>query len=140
MRIGVIRKLGQLDGRAGAFEKLADLVAGDPSVAGITLSLRRAMADRSLSALNASPNRAGLCANYLDAPSGAAATLDGDGFNELLFAAALAALILRCRNADGTDTLRQTLQRQCAKRAPLFAPEVEKAALHKLVRELLGRR
>jgi putative glycosyltransferase (TIGR04348 family) len=55
-------------------------------------------------------------------------------------AAALAALILRCRNADGTDTLRQTLQRQCAKRAPLFAPEVEKAALHKLVRELLGRR
>ena len=81
MRIGVIRKLGQLDGRAGAFEKLADLVAGDPSVAGITLSLRRAMADRSLSALNASPNRAGLCANYLDAPSGAAATLDGDGFN-----------------------------------------------------------
>jgi putative glycosyltransferase (TIGR04348 family) len=51
-------------------------------------------------------------------------------------AGALAALIRRCRKA-GSDTLLATLQRQCAKRAPLFAPEAESAALHKLVRELL---
>lgn len=55
-------------------------------------------------------------------------------------AAALAALILRCRNADGTDKLLAKLQRQCAKRAPLFAPEAERAALRKLVRELLAGR
>jgi putative glycosyltransferase (TIGR04348 family) len=54
-------------------------------------------------------------------------------------AAALAALILRCRNAD-SDPLLATLQRQCAKRAPLFAPEAERAALHSLVRELLADR
>jgi glycosyltransferase involved in cell wall biosynthesis len=51
-------------------------------------------------------------------------------------AGALAALIRRCRKAS-SDTLLATLQRQCAKRAPLFAPEAESAALHKLVRELL---
>jgi glycosyltransferase involved in cell wall biosynthesis len=52
-------------------------------------------------------------------------------------AAALAALVRRCRPAD-TDPLLATLQRQCAKRAPLFAPEAERAALHTLVRELLA--
>ena len=81
MRSGVIRKFGELDGRTGAFEKLADLVAGNPSVAGITLALRRAMPNRSLGRLGISPERTGLCANYLDAPSGAAAALDGDSFN-----------------------------------------------------------
>ncbi|MCE9630025.1 MAG: asparagine synthase (glutamine-hydrolyzing) [Planctomycetia bacterium] len=83
MRTSVIRRLGELDGRTGAFEKLADLVAGDPSVAGIALSLRRAMPNRSLSALGFYPGCTGLGVNYLDARSdtGAAATLDGDGFN-----------------------------------------------------------
>ena len=51
-------------------------------------------------------------------------------------AAELAALIERCRHA-GSDPLLATLQRQCAKRAPLFAPETEHAALHSLVHELL---
>lgn len=51
-------------------------------------------------------------------------------------AAALAALIERSRNAD-SDPLLANLQRQCATRAPLFAPEAESAALHKFVRELL---
>ncbi len=51
-------------------------------------------------------------------------------------AAALAALIERCRHADA-DPLLATLQRQCAKRAPLFAPDAERTALHSLVRELL---
>lgn len=51
-------------------------------------------------------------------------------------AGALAALIARCRNA-GLDPLLATLQRQCATRAPLFAPGAESAALHGLVRELL---
>ncbi len=51
-------------------------------------------------------------------------------------AAALAALIERCRHADA-DPLLATLKRQCAKRAPLFAPDAERTALHSLVRELL---
>jgi putative glycosyltransferase (TIGR04348 family) len=55
-------------------------------------------------------------------------------------AQSLAALILRCRNADGTDKLLTKLQRQCAKRAPLFAPGAERAALSGLVRELLASR
>lgn len=60
---------------------------------------------------------------------------------------ALAALVLRCqessrrdaarsRSQDGDDLL-GTLQGQCAKRAPLFAPEAERAALQNLVRQLL---
>lgn len=55
-------------------------------------------------------------------------------------AEALAALILRCRNADGKDRLLARLRRQCAKRAALFAPEAEHTALHRLARDLLGRR
>jgi putative glycosyltransferase (TIGR04348 family) len=51
-------------------------------------------------------------------------------------AGALADLIRRCRDA-GSDPLLATLQRQCALRAPLFAPDAERAALHSLVRELL---
>ena len=81
MRTSVIYKLGEIDGRAVVFEKLADLVAGDPSVAGITLSLRRAMANRQLSELGVSLDRTGLLPNCLDAASGTGAVLDGDGFN-----------------------------------------------------------
>ena len=55
-------------------------------------------------------------------------------------AAALAALLRRChegrRRPDGEDLL-QTLAAQCARRAPLFAPAAERAALRTLVRELL---
>ncbi len=58
-------------------------------------------------------------------------------------AAALAALILRChesrRQRDGDDLL-QTLAAQCAHRAPLFAPAAERAALLRLVSDLLGSR
>ncbi len=55
-------------------------------------------------------------------------------------AAALAALIRRCRNREGKDKLLATLRRQCTKRAPLFAPEAERAALQSLVRGLLADR
>lgn len=48
--------------------------------------------------------------------------------------AALAALLARAR--DDPDML-PTLWRQCARRAPLFAPEAEAAALHRIVAGLL---
>lgn len=57
-------------------------------------------------------------------------------------AAALAALLRRChesrRPGHGEDLLRR-LARQCARRAPLFRPEAERAALLRLVRDLLVR-
>ena len=81
MRASAVRKVGEFDGRRGAYEKLADVVAGDHSVAGVTLSLRRAMRDRSLAALGLVPGRAGLRENFLDSPTGAAVRLDGDAFN-----------------------------------------------------------
>lgn len=54
---------------------------------------------------------------------------------------ALAALILRChqsRNLPPDGNLLRTLARQCALRAPLFAPAAERTALHGLVADLLG--
>jgi glycosyltransferase involved in cell wall biosynthesis len=48
-------------------------------------------------------------------------------------AQALADLLKRCRQDAG---LLVQLQAQCALRAPLFAPEAEAAALHKLVQDL----
>lgn len=56
-------------------------------------------------------------------------------------AAALAALLVRCdesrRWQDGADLLEQ-LAAQCRRRAPLFEPETERAAVRRLVKELLG--
>lgn len=54
-------------------------------------------------------------------------------------AEALAALLLRCRESvagEGGGLMAQ-LAAQCRQRAPLFAPERERAALHRLVGDLL---
>ncbi len=56
-------------------------------------------------------------------------------------APALAALILRChetRRGRPAEALLQTLAAQCARRAPLFRPGAERAALHRLVADLSG--
>jgi putative glycosyltransferase (TIGR04348 family) len=73
--------------------------------------------------------------------------LGGDyaGYFPLGDAPALADLLIACRNdvvqaghrADASIGLYQTLQAQCAQRAPLFDPRHEQAALIQLVRELL---
>jgi glycosyltransferase involved in cell wall biosynthesis len=55
-------------------------------------------------------------------------------------ALALAAWLLRCHDSSRTQRARLTgwrdllaLQAQCARRAPLFSPDAERAALHRLV-------
>ena len=66
-----------------------------------------------------------------------------DGYFPHGDAAALAALLLRCRQGQqaGTDSpgaaLLAHLGAQCGLRAPLFAPEAERAALLRLVAELM---
>ena len=52
-------------------------------------------------------------------------------------APSLAALIRRCQDRAGEDALLDALIAQCAQRAPLFEPAAERAALHRLVNELL---
>jgi putative glycosyltransferase (TIGR04348 family) len=54
-------------------------------------------------------------------------------------AEALAALLLRCREslAEQGDDFMRRLAAQCRQRAPLFAPERERAALRRLVGDLL---
>ncbi|WIM06349.1 MAG: selenosugar synthase SenB [Candidatus Nitricoxidivorans perseverans] len=58
-------------------------------------------------------------------------------------AEALAALLLRCRESQSpqyaiTASLLNRLAAQCARRAPLFEPAAEQAAVRQLARELLG--
>jgi asparagine synthase (glutamine-hydrolysing) len=65
LRSSAIRQLGKFDGRTGAFDKLADLAAGDTSVAGVALSLRRSLSNRSLKALGISAYVAGLRVDHL---------------------------------------------------------------------------
>jgi len=50
-------------------------------------------------------------------------------------AQSLAALLVQCRDAT---IFPRKLRTQCRARAPLFAPAAEKAALERLVEELLG--
>lgn len=82
LRSGAVAGVGQLNGRVGAVEKLRDLVAGDPSVAGITRSLRRAMSNERLAAMGLPPHEVGLAADYLDrGPMRHEPEFDGDPFN-----------------------------------------------------------
>lgn len=83
MRSGVVAQLGTLDGRMGAFEKLADLVATDGSVASITRAMRRTLSDRRLAALALTPGRVGLAADYLERPGPLRQepSTNGDAFN-----------------------------------------------------------
>jgi asparagine synthase (glutamine-hydrolysing) len=82
LRSGAIAGVGQFNGRVGAIEKLRDLVAGDPSVAGITRSLRRAMSNDRLAALGLAAHEVGLAADYLDrGPMRHEPEYDGDPFN-----------------------------------------------------------
>jgi glycosyltransferase involved in cell wall biosynthesis len=53
-------------------------------------------------------------------------------------AAALATLIRRCRASQPGDSLLPMLAAQCARRAHLFAPAAERAAMRQLVADLLG--
>lgn len=57
---------------------------------------------------------------------------------------ALAALLVACRASqsrrDGTYCLLEQLAAQCTRRAPLFAPATEQAAVRQLVRDLLAPR
>jgi asparagine synthase (glutamine-hydrolysing) len=82
LRSGAVAGIGQFNGRVGAIEKLRDLVAGDPSVAGITRSLRRALPNQWLAAMGLAPHQVGLAADYLDRGSMRHdPEFDGDPFN-----------------------------------------------------------
>ena len=82
MRAAAVAGLGGFAGQPGTVEKLADLVAGDTSVAGVARSLRRALSDRRIGAMGLAPDRVGLAADYLDPPPARLEpAFDGDAFN-----------------------------------------------------------
>ncbi len=67
---------------------------------------------------------------------------DYAGYFEWNDAEALAALLVRCRESQSwqhaTPNLLGQLAAQCARRAPLFDPATERAAVRRLVHDLLG--
>lgn len=83
LRSGLVAQLGALDGRTGAFEKLADLVATDGSVASVTRAMRRTLSDRRLAALRLTSDRVGLAGDYLERPGPLRfePATNGDAFN-----------------------------------------------------------
>ena len=82
LRSAVIAGLGSRYRRLGAVEKLADLAGGDPSIAGITRSLRRTLSNSRLGALGLTSTRAALAADYLPAgPDRFEPHCEGDAFN-----------------------------------------------------------
>ena len=58
LRGDLVRRVGALSSRTGAFEKLADLVSGEPTVSGIALAMRRTLSDRALQSLGLAGSRA----------------------------------------------------------------------------------
>lgn len=82
LRVAVVAAIGAMGGPPGSMEKLADLVAGDTSVAGVARSLRRALSDSRIRAMGLAPERVGLGADYLELPPGRLEPVfDGDSFN-----------------------------------------------------------
>jgi asparagine synthase (glutamine-hydrolysing) len=58
LRGDLVRTAGALSRRTGAFEKLADLVSGEPTVPAIALAMRRTLSDHALESLGLSGGRA----------------------------------------------------------------------------------
>jgi len=82
LRSGAVAGLGFLARKPEAAGKLCDLVGGDPSVAGITRSLRRTLSNRRMQSLDLSSQRVGLAADYLESgPDRLDPILDGEPFN-----------------------------------------------------------
>ena len=82
LRTAAIAACGAAGGSHGGVEKLADLVGGDPSVAGVARSLRRALSDSRICAMGLAPDRVGLAADYLERGScRIEPAFDGDAFN-----------------------------------------------------------
>lgn len=82
IRATALTAFGRMTGRLGPFEKLADAISGDASMAAITLALRRTIGNTSLRAMGLRAETLGLRADYLDPPlCQLQATLDGDDFN-----------------------------------------------------------
>lgn len=82
LRRSAVAAAGSMAGQPALVEKLADLVGGNTSVAGVARSLRRALSDNRIRAIGLAPDRVGLAADYLE-PDGSRIepALDGDGFN-----------------------------------------------------------
>lgn len=82
LRTAAVAACGSAAGSPGAVEKLVDLVAGDPSVAGVARSLRRALSDARICAMGLAPDQVGLAPDYLEqGPCRIEPALDGDAFN-----------------------------------------------------------
>ena len=82
LRASVLSAVGAAGGPPAAMEKLADLVAGDTSVAGVARSLRRALSDSRIRAMGLGTDRVGLATDYLEeAPNRIEPVFDGDPFN-----------------------------------------------------------
>ena len=82
LRMAVLSALGAACGPPGVMAKLADLVSGDTSVAGITRSLRRALSNSRIEAMGLGPACVGLAPDYLEqGPGRIEPAFDGDPFN-----------------------------------------------------------
>ena len=82
LRASTVGSLGGCFRNRGALEKLVDIAGGDPSVAGVTLGLRRTLSNRRLAALGLVPPPAGLDADYLPGgPDRFRTGCEGDAFN-----------------------------------------------------------
>lgn len=82
VRATALPALGRMTGRLGAFEKLADAISGDPTLAGMALASRRVIGNASLRAMGLTAENLGLRGDYLDPPPWQLETaFDGDDFN-----------------------------------------------------------
>jgi asparagine synthase (glutamine-hydrolysing) len=80
--------LGALNGNTGAAEKLADLLAGQPSVRSVAIALRRALSSQRLTALGLPVSRTDLGPDYLDPDLAESPDHRGDAFNTVAIAEA----------------------------------------------------
>lgn len=82
IRRAAVAACGAASTQPALVEKLADLVAGDTSVAGVARALRRSLSDSRIGAMGLTPARVGLAADYLELEdSRIVPALDGDAFN-----------------------------------------------------------
>ena len=78
LRAGAVASLAPFAGQQSTAEKVADIISGDPSLAGVARGLRRALSNKRLAAIGLSPGKAKTRRDYLDPAAPNVLSVPGD--------------------------------------------------------------
>jgi len=102
--------IGSLNSKTSTTEKLADLVAGEPTVRAVAIALRRSLSNRRLVALGVPASKTDLGYDYLDRHIAVDDDIHGDAFNSVAYAEATHYMGDTLLRDTDSNSMRQSLE------------------------------